>query len=111
MGQPVHSEVAPDLCVAMGASIQGGMIAGVDVGPVLVDITPHTLGIQALGDLMGFTSVHHFAPIIERNTALPAARSEMFATSYDNQDAAQITVYQDNRKGEKGHARSPGRRC
>ena len=47
LGQPVHAEVDPDLCVAMGAAIQGGLIAGIDVGPVLVDITPHTLGIQA----------------------------------------------------------------
>ncbi len=94
LGQPVHGEVDPDLCVAMGASVQGGMIAGIDVGPVLVDITPHTLGIQALGELMGHASVHHFAPIIERNTPLPASRSEMFGTSYDNQDVAQISVFQ-----------------
>ena len=53
LGQPIHAEVDPDLCVAMGAAIQGGLIAGIDVGPVLVDITPHTLGIQALGEIDG----------------------------------------------------------
>ena len=42
----------------MGAAIQGGLIAGIDVGPVLVDITPHTLGIQALGELDGRDSSH-----------------------------------------------------
>ena len=78
LGRMVHSEVDPDLCVAMGAAVQGGLIGGVDVGPVLVDITPHTLGIQALGSLHGMPSVHHFASIIERNTPLPASRSELF---------------------------------
>ena len=51
--QPIHCEINPDLCVAMGAAIQGGLIAGVNVGPVLVDITPHTLGIEAAGQLRG----------------------------------------------------------
>src|SRR5262249_10789709 len=43
LGRPVHSEIEPDLAVALGASVQGGLIAGIDVGPILVDITPHTL--------------------------------------------------------------------
>jgi molecular chaperone DnaK len=90
----VHFEVDPDLCVAMGAAIQGGLIAGIDVGTVLVDITPHTLGIGSLGPLHGFLSPYHFAPIIERNTPLPASRSQLFTTTYDGQDAAAIEVYQ-----------------
>lgn len=94
LGQPVHAEVDPDLCVAMGAAIQGGLIAGIDVGPVLVDITPHTLGIQAVGDLYGFTSVYHFSPVIERNTPLPATRSELYGTCVDNQKQVVIKVYQ-----------------
>jgi molecular chaperone DnaK len=94
LGQPVHGEVDPDLCVAMGAAIQGGLIAGIDVGPVLVDITPHTLGVQALGELMGFASHHCFVPIIQRNTPLPASRSELFSTAVDRQEAALISVYQ-----------------
>ena len=56
LGRPVHSEIEPDLAVALGASVQGGLIAGIDVGPILVDITPHTLGIEALGELYGFLS-------------------------------------------------------
>jgi molecular chaperone DnaK len=90
----VHSEIDPDLCVAMGAAVQGGLISGIDLGPVLVDITPHTLGISALGDLQGFPSIHHFARVIQRNTPLPASRSELFSTVSDSQEAAQITVYQ-----------------
>jgi molecular chaperone DnaK len=92
--QPAHSEVNPDLCVAMGAAIQAAIIAGADVGAVLVDITPHTLGIKVLDSdgLMPFP--YRFAPIIQRNTALPASRSEVFTTARDGQTAVEIDVYQ-----------------
>jgi molecular chaperone DnaK len=94
LGQSPHLEVDPDLCVAMGAAVQGGLIAGIDVGPVLVDITPHTLGIQCLGDLHGMRSEHTFAPIIARNTPLPATRSEVYYTAVDGQKVAEIHVLQ-----------------
>lgn len=94
LGQPLHMEVNPDLAVAMGAAIQGARIAGVDTGPVLVDITPHTLGIQAFGDLEGFSTDQMFAPIIERNSPLPVSRSELFSTMVDGQEKAMIAVYQ-----------------
>jgi molecular chaperone DnaK len=70
------------------------LIAGVDVGPILVDITPHTLGIEALGELHGFLSTHHFSPIIERNTPLPVSRTEIYSTVVDSQDAARIKIFQ-----------------
>jgi molecular chaperone DnaK len=92
--QPPHQEVNPDLCVAMGAAIQGGIIAGENVGAVLVDITPHSLGIKCLDDLQGFPFEYRFAPIIHRNTPLPASRSEMFYTYRDNQTQVEIDVYQ-----------------
>jgi molecular chaperone DnaK len=94
LGRPVHSEIEPDLAVAMGAAVQAGLIAGVDVGPVLVDITPRTLGIEALGEMDGFQSEYCFAPIIERNTPLPAVRTENYYTAYDNQNIARICVFQ-----------------
>jgi molecular chaperone DnaK len=94
LGRPVHSEIEPDLAVAMGAAVQGGLIAGVEVGAVLVDITPHTLGIEALGELNGIPSVHTFSAIIERNTPLPASRTEVYATVADHQDEAEIRVFQ-----------------
>ncbi|MEO6811355.1 MAG: Hsp70 family protein [Isosphaeraceae bacterium] len=94
LGRPVHAEIEPDLAVAMGAAVQGGLIAGIDVGPVLVDITPHTLGIEALGDVNGYRSHYAFAPIIDRNTPLPAMRTEIFSTVADGQAAAQIRVFQ-----------------
>jgi molecular chaperone DnaK len=94
LGRPVHTEIEPDLAVALGAAVQGALIAGMDVGPVLVDITPHTLGIEALGELHGFRSQYCFAPIIERNTPLPASRTEIFSTAADGQEKAHIRVFQ-----------------
>jgi molecular chaperone DnaK len=94
LGRPIHSEVEPDLAVAMGAAVQGGLIAGIDVGPILVDITPHTLGISALGPLNGYMSPHCFSPIIERNTPLPASRTEIYSTVHDEQNSARISVFQ-----------------
>jgi molecular chaperone DnaK len=94
LGQPAHQEVNPDLCVAMGAAIQAAIIAGTDVGAVLVDITPHSLGIKCVDSQRGFPFEYHFAPIIHRNTALPASRSELFYTFHDNQTEVEIDVYQ-----------------
>src|SRR5207237_8947272 len=79
LGQPAHQEVNPDLCVAMGASIQAALIAGEDVGAVLVDITPHSLGIRCVDYSNGIDFSYRFAPIIRRNTPLPCPRSEAFS--------------------------------
>src|SRR4051794_13715671 len=94
LNQPAHQEGNPDLCVAMGAAIQGAIIAGADVGAVLVDITPHSLGIKCLDEHMGFPFEFRFAPIIHRNTPLPASRSELFHTFRDGQTEVEIDVYQ-----------------
>src|SRR5262249_19527817 len=94
LAQPAHQEVNPDLCVAMGAAIQAAIIAGRNVGAVLVDITPHSLGIKCLSERHGFEFPFQFAPIIQRNTPLPASRSEMFYTIYDRQSEVEIDVYQ-----------------
>jgi molecular chaperone DnaK len=94
LGQATHQEVNPDLCVAMGAAVQAAIIAGADVGAVLVDITPHTLGIRCLDTMHGFDFPFRFAPIIQRNTPLPASRSEVFHTVYDRQSDVEIEVYQ-----------------
>jgi molecular chaperone DnaK len=97
LGQPAHKEVNPDLIVAMGAALQGAIIAGADVGSVLVDVTPHSLGIKCLDEIgggFGMPFLHRFAPIIERNTPLPASRSEVFRTVEDRQSTVEIDVYQ-----------------
>jgi len=90
----LHSEIDPDLCVSLGAAVQGGLIAGIDVGPILVDITPHTLGIECLGEAYGRPSHTAFAPIIARNTPLPATRSEIYHTSLPGQKKVRIQALQ-----------------
>jgi molecular chaperone DnaK len=97
LGQPPHLEVNPDLCVALGAAVQGAIIAGENVGSVLVDITPHSLGIKCLEyshEVLFQANEFKFAPIIKRNTPLPASRSEVFCTVSDNQPSVEIDVYQ-----------------
>ncbi len=104
LGQPAHREVHPDLCVAMGAAIQAAIIAGSDVGAVLVDITPHSVGIKSLEVPDSFSRQFNefkFAPIIPRNTPLPTSRSEIFCTVSDNQAKVDIDIFQ----GESGDVR------
>src|SRR5205807_9723740 len=85
LGQAPHQEVNPDLCVAMAAAVQAALIRGEDVGAVLVDITPHSLGIKCLDFMHGFEFPFRFAPAIRRNSPLPASRSEVFPIGHDNQ--------------------------
>jgi len=99
LGRPARKDINPDLCVALGAAVQAAMIAGDAVGAVLVDITPHSLGIKTLdpaaGDyFLGGGFEFRFAPIIRRGTPLPASRSEVFRTVADNQPTVEIDVYQ-----------------
>jgi molecular chaperone DnaK len=94
LGQPPHQEVNPDLCVALGAAVQAALIRGEDVGAVLVDITPHSLGIKCLDFVHGFEFPFRFAPIVRRNTPLPASRSEAFCTVMDNQPKVEVEVFQ-----------------
>ena len=86
-------EINPDLIVAMGASIQAGVIAGQERHSILVDITPHTYNTAAIGEHDGFEQLI-CVPVIHRNTPLPASKAEMLATLYDDQEGARIEVYQ-----------------
>ena len=97
LGQPASREVHPDLCVALGAAVQAAIIAGQDVGAVLVDITPHSLGIKCLEIPSNYNfavNSNKFAPIVRRNTPLPATRSEVFCTVTDSQPAVDVEVFQ-----------------
>jgi molecular chaperone DnaK len=105
LGRAPHQEVNPDLCVAMGAAVQAAIIGGADVGAVLVDVTPHSLGIKCLDDSMGFPFEFRFAPIVRRNTALPASRSEVFHTYRDRQKEVEIDVYQGESDDVRRNAR------
>ena len=86
-------EINPDLIVAMGAAIQGAILAGEKHHSILVDITSHTFSTSTLAELDGFERMV-CAPIIPRNTPLPASKSEVFFTLYDNQDAVKVDALQ-----------------
>lgn len=91
LGKEPTKGINPDECVAAGAAIQGSILGGErkDGGIVLVDVTPLTLGIETLGGVM--------TKMIERNTAIPAKKSEIFTTAQDNQPQVEIAVYQGER--------------
>ncbi len=89
-----HSEVDPDLCVAMGAAIQAAMISGQEVNAVLVDVTPYTYGTSAIGYLDDDYYPFKYVPIIHKNTALPNRKTEAFVTNHDGQEVVNVTIYQ-----------------
>ncbi len=93
-GMPPRFEIDPDLCVAAGAALQAAMINGSEIRSVLVDVTPYTFGVSALGDLDGYYSENMFVPIIRKNTPIPVTRSELFFTAIDNQKAVEVKVFQ-----------------
>jgi molecular chaperone DnaK len=86
--------VDPDLAVALGAAVQAAMLDGQSVGPVLVDVTPHTLGIEACDGVSFAGPRLVFSPMIHRNSPLPARYEEAYSTLFDEQDAAEIHVLQ-----------------
>ena len=92
-GKELHKGVNPDEVVAVGASIQGGILKGEVKDVLLLDVTPLTLGIETLGGVR--------TPLIERNTTIPTKKSEIFSTAADNQPAVDIHVLQGERKMAK----------
>jgi molecular chaperone DnaK len=93
-GHEPRGEVDADLCVALGAAIQGAAIAGAEVSAVLVDVTPYTFGISALGELDGEYYPYRYVPIIPRNTPIPVRKSEVFYTVADNQTDVDVRIFQ-----------------
>ncbi|MFL5287031.1 MAG: Hsp70 family protein [Rhodopila sp.] len=89
-----RGEVDPDLCVAMGAAIQGAAMAGTEVSAVLVDVTPYTFGTSVLGELNGGLYPYRYFPIIPKNTPIPVRRSEVFYTVVDGQTEVEVKIYQ-----------------
>ena len=89
-----HLEIDPELCVAMGASVQAGIIAGEPIDAILVDVTPYSLGIEAATWDMGSPMFDQYSVIIKHNTPIPVSKSEVYTTLSPNQDIVEIKVYQ-----------------
>ena len=89
-GKEGFKGINPDECVAMGAALQGGVLAGDVQGLLLVDVTPLSLGIETQGGV--------FTKLIERNTRIPTRASQIFTTAADNQTSVEVNVLQGERE-------------
>jgi len=89
IGRPIEHGVDPMECVAIGAAVQGGVLAGEVKDVVLLDVTPLSLGVETLGGVASH--------LIERNTTIPTHKSQIFTTAGDSQSTVEIKVYQGER--------------
>jgi molecular chaperone DnaK len=94
-GKEPHQGVNPDEVVAMGAAIQGSVLAGDRTDVLLLDVTPLTVGIETEGGVM--------TALVERNTTIPAEKKNVFSTAADNQPAVTVKVFQGERKMAKNN--------
>ena len=90
MGKEPHKGINPDECVATGAARQAGVLGGEETGVLLLDVTPLSLGIETMGGV--------FTKLIERNTTIPASKSQIFSTAADGQTSVEVHVLQGERE-------------
>ncbi len=90
LGKDAFKGINPDECVAVGASIQGGVLGGDVKGLLLLDVTPLSLGLETLGGV--------FTKLIERNTTIPTKKSQIFSTAADGQTSVEVHVLQGERE-------------
>ena len=94
-GKQPNMSVNPDEVVAMGAAVQGGVLAGDVEGILLLDVTPLSLGVETMGGVM--------TKMIDRNTTIPTRKTEVYSTAADNQTSVEIHVLQGERQMAKDH--------
>jgi len=94
MGARPRQDVHPDLCVALGAGLLAGRLAGHDVRRVLVDVSPYSFGPSYMGQRDGTYYPYCYHPIIHRNTPLPVTRTDEYCTAYPNQTMVDVEIFQ-----------------
>ncbi|MCX5919565.1 MAG: Hsp70 family protein, partial [Deltaproteobacteria bacterium] len=93
--RPIHHSIDPDLCVALGAAVQSGLIAGEPLGHILLDVTAHSLGLKTIDFIDEETGdADYFSVIIPRNTKVPVRKAEVYYTVRDFQEGVEVEVYQ-----------------
>ena len=89
-----HMSINPEEVVALGAGVQAGIISGEPIDAILVDVTPHSLGIEVVENRLGLIVPDCYSVLIRRNTTIPVTKEEIYSTLHPEQDTVAIKIYQ-----------------